>query len=88
MKTNFFMTLENEVLEILDNNQMIAVRGGLEDRKEFNDRKTCSATNNGTDCFVVNNSKSCVLINNSKETCTLTNTNKTCTIVAEPKPNS
>lgn len=85
METINFMSLEKDVLEILDNNHMIAVRGGTEDRQEFNDQKTCSAKNNGKDCTVVNNSKACVLINNSQETCSLVNTNKTCTVITEPK---
>jgi hypothetical protein len=78
------MSLEKEVLEILDSSHMIAVKGGFEDRQEFNDQRTCSAKNNGKDCTVVNNSKTCVLINNSKETCSLVNTNKTCTVVKDP----
>lgn len=80
------MSLQKEVLEILDNNHMIAIRGGLDDRHEFNDQKTCSATNNGKDCSVVNNAKSCILINNTAgAACTLVNSSKTCTVVTDPR---
>ena len=84
MNAQDFMNLEKVVLEVLDSNQMIAVRGGLDDRQEFNDQKTCSAKNNGKDCTVINNAKTCILINNTESSCSLVNTNKTCSVVAEP----
>lgn len=85
MGTIEFMNLSIEDLEVLNNNQMIAIRGGFDDKHEFNDFKTCVAKNNGKDCTVVNNSKSCLLINNSMESCSLINTNKTCSVVKDPK---
>lgn len=84
MKIKDFMSLQNEVLELLDNENMLAIRGGFTDKTEINSRKTCSAVNNGKNCDVINDAKSCILINNSEASCSVVNTTKTCTVTTKP----
>lgn len=86
METKKFMMLQKEVLEILDSDQMYALKGGNTDKVEVNSRKTCTVKNNGRDCVVVNNAKTCILINDSAASCSLINSSKTCNGTTEPKP--
>lgn len=54
MKTKNFMSLQNEVLELLDNENMMAISGGFTDKQEINSQLTCAVINNGNNCSTIN----------------------------------
>lgn len=86
--TNVFMSLENETLELLDEQQMFALKGGFVDTREYNNKKTCDVKNSGKNCSVINNKGTCSLINDKSNTsCSLINDSKSCReIIEDPAP--